>query len=86
MRNTEKKEQVETGVDVKVCWEDFILSEGNVMSYFTGEDVYFFFFHFTNSRTIFYLFVMKFLNVRYRTENKVVNADKRHCMHNPGGC
>jgi len=84
MRNTEKKEQVETGVDVEVYWEDFILSEGNVMSYFTGEDVYFF--HFTNSRTLFYLFVMKILNVRYRTENRVGNADKRRCMHKPGGC
>jgi hypothetical protein len=75
---------VETGVDVKVYWEDFILSEGNVMSYFTGEDIYSF--HFTNLLPMFYLFVMKFLNVRYCTENGVVNEENRHCIHNPRGC
>jgi membrane protease subunit (stomatin/prohibitin family) len=79
-----KREKVETGVDMKVYWEDSILSEGNVMSYFTDKDVYSF--HFTNSHPLFYLFVMKFLNIKYRTENGVVNTDNRHSMRKPRGC
>jgi hypothetical protein len=54
------------------------------MFYYTGEDVYSF--QFTNSHPIFYLCVTKFLNLKYRIENGVVNAGNRHYMYQPGGC